>query len=58
VDHLEGDPGKARRHLGWEPRTDIRTLAKMMVDSDLRLAEKELILKNAGHEDSPRSGYR
>jgi GDPmannose 4,6-dehydratase len=41
VDFLQGDPSKAKRVLGWQPTTDIGTLAKMMVDSDLRLAETE-----------------
>ncbi len=58
VDHLEGDPGKSRRILGWEPKTDIRALAAMMVDSDLRLAQKELVLREAGHAEAPRAGYR
>jgi GDPmannose 4,6-dehydratase len=58
VDHLEGDPSKGRRILGWEPKTDIRTLAAMMVDSDLRLAQKELVLREAGHAEAPRAGYR
>ena len=58
VDHLEGDPAKARRILGWEPKTDVKVLAGMMVDSDLRLAERELLLKNAGHAETNRGGYR
>ncbi len=58
VDHLEGDPTKGRRILGWEPKTDIRTLAAMMVDSDLKLARKELVLREAGHAEAPRTGYR
>lgn len=58
VDHLEGDPGKGRRILGWEPKTDIRTLAAMMVDSDLKLAQKELVLREAGHGEASRAGYR
>jgi len=58
VDHLEGDPSKGRKILGWEPRTDIRTLAAMMVDSDLRLAQKEQVLREAGHAEAPRTGYR
>ncbi|MBL0212072.1 MAG: GDP-mannose 4,6-dehydratase [Holophagaceae bacterium] len=58
VDHLEGDPSKARRILGWEPKTDVKMLAGMMVDSDLRIAEKELLLKNAGHGGTGRGGYR
>ena len=58
VDHLEGDPAKARRVLGWEPTTDIRTLAALMIDADLRLAQKELVLREAGHGEAPRAGYR
>jgi GDPmannose 4,6-dehydratase len=37
VDHLEGDPTKAREVLGWEPTCDVAALAKMMVDSDLEI---------------------
>ena len=58
VDHLEGDPSKARRTLGWEPKTNVRALAAMMVDSDLRLAQKEMVLREAGHAEAPRTGYR
>jgi GDPmannose 4,6-dehydratase len=41
VDYLLGDPRKAREKLGWEPVTSIGELARMMVDSDLELAERE-----------------
>jgi GDPmannose 4,6-dehydratase len=58
VDHLEGDPSKGRKLLGWQPKTDIRALAKMMVDSDLRMAEKERVLSDAGHGEAHRAGYR
>ena len=58
VDHLEGDPSKGRRLLGWEPKTDIRSLTAMMVDSDFRLAERELVLRDAGHAEVARGGYR
>ena len=54
VDHLEGDAAKARRILGWEPKTDVRQLTAMMVANDLKLAERELLLKLAGREESPR----
>lgn len=56
VDHLEGDAGRARRVLEWEPRTDVRRLATMMVEHDLKLAERELLLKLAGREENPRGG--
>jgi GDPmannose 4,6-dehydratase len=35
VDHLVGNPSKAREKLGWEPRTSFRELVEMMVDADL-----------------------
>ena len=35
VDHLIGDPAKARRVLGWTPEVDFRGLVTMMVDADL-----------------------
>ncbi len=46
VDQLLGDPSKAKRVLGWEPKVTFKGLVKMMMDSDLALAEKELKLKN------------
>ena len=35
VDHLIGDPGKARATLGWEPSVTFDGLVRMMVDADL-----------------------
>jgi GDPmannose 4,6-dehydratase len=37
VDLLIGDPGKARRQLGWEPKTKFQDLVKLMVDADVKL---------------------
>jgi len=34
VDALIGDPSKAKAKLGWEPETDWKELAKLMVDAD------------------------
>ena len=36
VDVLLGNPGKARRKLGWSPQTKLEELVAMMVDADLR----------------------
>lgn len=44
VDLLRGDASKARRQLGWRPRVTFRELARMMVDADMLLAERELAL--------------
>jgi GDPmannose 4,6-dehydratase len=35
VDHLLGDPTKARRELGWSPKVSFPQLVTMMVDADL-----------------------
>jgi GDPmannose 4,6-dehydratase len=35
VDHLVGNPSKARRVLGWEPQVGFEQLIGMMVDADL-----------------------
>jgi len=37
VDQLIGDSTKARRALGWEPRTSFEQMIRRMVDSDRRL---------------------
>ena len=58
VDHLEGDPSKSQRVLNWRAKTDIKTLAAMMTDNDLRLAEREEVLRKAGHPEAERLGYR
>jgi GDPmannose 4,6-dehydratase len=42
VDALIGDPSKALRQLGWEPKTDWRALAELMVDADRELLEDEM----------------
>jgi GDPmannose 4,6-dehydratase len=35
VDHLIGDPAKARTALGWKPAVDFKGLVEMMVDADI-----------------------
>ena len=37
VELLIGDPGKAKRQLGWEPKTKFAELVKLMVDADIQL---------------------
>ena len=45
VDILIGDPSKAKKRLGWEPKVTLPGLVQMMVQGDLGLAKKELHLK-------------
>ncbi len=39
VDLLIGDPEKAKKELGWEPKTTLEALCAMMVEADLRRNE-------------------
>lgn len=41
VDLLIGDASKARRKLGWQAKTKFKELVKLMVESDLKFAERE-----------------
>ncbi len=50
VDRLLGDASKARRVLGWKPRTTIDELIRMMVEADLELAARERTLREAGFD--------
>lgn len=48
VDILLGDPSKARRVLGWEPKVSFKELVQIMVDHDLELARLESLRQSAG----------
>ena len=48
VDLLIGDPAKARRQLGWEPRVTFKELVGMMVEADLARAREELAAQQRG----------
>jgi GDPmannose 4,6-dehydratase len=42
VDILIGDPSKARRVLGWKPRTKFKDLVRLMVDADVQMLADKL----------------
>ena len=44
VNHLVGDPSKAKKILNWKPKVSFNDLVKMMVDHDIELAKKEKVL--------------
>jgi GDPmannose 4,6-dehydratase len=49
VDHLQGDPRKAKKLLGWEPKVAFKELARMMADADMKIAEYEKIINKVQH---------
>lgn len=50
VDLLIGDPTKSKTKLGWEPKYDLPMLVNDMVSSDVRLFQKEKLLKASGFD--------
>ena len=49
VDLLIGDPTKAKEKLGWECKYDLQDLVKDMMQSDLKLMQKDSYLKEGGY---------
>ncbi|WP_103586275.1 GDP-mannose 4,6-dehydratase [Campylobacter concisus] len=49
VELLIGDPSKAKTKLGWVPKYDLPMLVKDMVQSDLKLMQKDKYLKDSGY---------
>ena len=54
VETLLGDASKARRKLGWKPKTTFDELVTEMMASDLRDAQRDLTVKNAGFRTARR----
>tara|TARA_B100000963_G_scaffold333942_1_gene326717 strand:+ start:7532 stop:8647 length:1116 start_codon:yes stop_codon:yes gene_type:complete len=50
VDLLVGDASKAKEKLGWIPETSLDQLIKEMMESDIKLFEKEKYLRNGGYQ--------
>jgi GDPmannose 4,6-dehydratase len=48
VDALLGDSEKARKKLGWKPRTTFLELASEMAEEDFKLAKRDAMVKKAG----------
>ena len=51
VDHLIGDPAKAKKVLGWKPKVSFDQLVEMMVKSDLELLK-------SGKESTAEAAYK
>jgi GDPmannose 4,6-dehydratase len=49
VETLQGDPSKAKRVLGWVPRTSFDQLVAEMVDADLQSAERDALVRRHGY---------
>ncbi|EAK6684026.1 GDP-mannose 4,6-dehydratase [Campylobacter coli] len=50
VDLLLGDPSKAEKELGWNREYDLKNLVNDMMESDLKLMNKDVYLKKGGYK--------
>jgi GDPmannose 4,6-dehydratase len=50
VDLLIGDPTKSKTKLGWEPKHDLASLVKDMMEADIKLFERDRYLIEGGHK--------
>ena len=50
VDLLIGDASKAKEILNWEPKIELESLIKEMVESDVTLFKKDIHLKKGGFD--------
>jgi len=50
VDLLIGDPTKSKTKLGWVPKYDLPMLVNDMVSSDVKLFQREKLLKESGFD--------
>jgi GDPmannose 4,6-dehydratase len=48
VETLLGDASKAKRELGWQPRTSFHDLVKEMVDEDFETAKRDALVREHG----------
>ncbi|MDR2926702.1 MAG: GDP-mannose 4,6-dehydratase [Cytophagaceae bacterium] len=50
VDLLIGDPTKAKTKLGWKPKYDLKMLVDDMMQSDIKLMQREKYLREGGYQ--------
>lgn len=53
VELLIGDPAKAKKQLGWEPKVKFKELVQIMTDADLELAKNERNFALASGKELP-----
>ena len=46
VNTLLGDPSKAKKDLGWEPKISLESLVEEMIDNDLKEAKKSFFIES------------
>lgn len=50
VETLLGDPSKAKRKLGWEPKISFEELVREMISEDMKEAQKDALIREHGYK--------
>ncbi len=50
VETLLGDPGNAKKFLGWKPKTSFNNLIKEMIETDFKMAKKDKFYIDNSHK--------
>ncbi|MDU9050705.1 MAG: GDP-mannose 4,6-dehydratase [Candidatus Electrothrix sp. Rat3] len=50
VETLLGDPSKAKKQLGWEPKISFAEMVQEMVVEDLKTAERDQMIRQKGYK--------
>jgi GDPmannose 4,6-dehydratase len=50
VETLLGDPSKARKQLGWTPKTSFAELVAEMMREDVQLAKRDHMVRSSGYK--------
>ena len=53
VSTLLGDPGKARRELGWQPTCTFENLVREMIEADEKSARGDALMRSHGFNSYP-----
>jgi GDPmannose 4,6-dehydratase len=48
VESLLGDPSKAKEKLGWEPKITLEEMVHEMMENDINIAKRDLLVKSSG----------
>jgi len=52
VETLVGDPTKAKTILGWTPKITLNEMIDEMMESDINIAKRDLLVRDNGYKTS------
>ena len=50
VETLLGDPSKAKKLLGWEPKITLQEMVYEMMENDINLAKRDALVIDHGYK--------